>query len=140
MICYCYNFKYLFKIYVSINLPVNCMHGIPSLRKMELAFVIWIIVLGSGYIAFPVPKVFLAVFNKFIEWIICAKKYEINWRRFQGNNWWLPNLKKKTELEQFLRKCNEKISGIKNELTLRQRCRDVSFKKPVRWQWKNELL
>jgi hypothetical protein len=39
---------------------------------------------------------------------------------------------KKTELVQFLRKCNEKISGIKNELTLRQRCRDVSFKKPVR--------
>jgi hypothetical protein len=33
---------------------------------------------------------------------------------------------------QFLRKCNEKISGIKNELTLRQRCRNVSFKKPVR--------
>ena len=45
-------------------------------------------------------------------------------------------LKNKTELVQFLRKCNEKISGIKNELTLRQRCRDVSFKKPVRWQWK----
>ena len=41
-------------------------------------------------------------------------------------------LKNKTELVQFLRKCNEKISGIKNELTLRQRCRDVSFKKPVR--------
>jgi hypothetical protein len=39
---------------------------------------------------------------------------------------------KKTELVQFLRKCSEKISGIKNELTLRQRCRDVSFKKPVR--------
>jgi hypothetical protein len=39
---------------------------------------------------------------------------------------------KKTELVQFLRKCNEKISGIENELTLRQRCRDVSFKKPVR--------
>ena len=39
---------------------------------------------------------------------------------------------KKTELVQFLRKCNEKISGIKNELTLRQRCRDVSFKKLVR--------
>jgi hypothetical protein len=28
-------------------------------------------------------------------------------------------LKKKTELVQFLWKCNEKISGIKNELTLR---------------------
>ena len=41
-------------------------------------------------------------------------------------------LKKKTELVQFLRKCNEKISGIKNELTPRQRCRNVSFKKPVR--------
>ena len=41
-------------------------------------------------------------------------------------------LKKKTELVQFLRKCNEKISGNKNELALRQRCRDVSFKKPVR--------
>jgi hypothetical protein len=27
-------------------------------------------------------------------------------------------LKNKTELVQFLRKCNEKISGIKNELTL----------------------
>jgi hypothetical protein len=40
---------------------------IPSLRKMELSIVIWIIVLGSGYIAFPVAKVFLAVFNKFIE-------------------------------------------------------------------------
>ena len=39
---------------------------------------------------------------------------------------------KKTELVQFLRKCNETINGIKNELTLRQRCRDVSFKKPVR--------
>jgi hypothetical protein len=44
----------------------------------------------------------------------------------------LPNFKKKTEHVQFLRKCNEKISGIKNELTLRQRRRDVSFKKPVR--------
>ena len=31
-------------------------------------------------------------------------------------------LKKKTELVQFLRKCNEKISGNKNELALRQRC------------------
>ena len=41
-------------------------------------------------------------------------------------------LKKKIELVQFLRKCNVKISGIKNELTLRQRCRDVSFKTPVR--------
>ena len=41
-------------------------------------------------------------------------------------------LKKKTELVQFLRKCNEQISGIKNELTHQQRCRDVSFKKPVR--------
>jgi hypothetical protein len=41
-------------------------------------------------------------------------------------------LKKKTELVQFLRKCNVKISGIKNELTLRQRCRDVSFKTLVR--------
>jgi hypothetical protein len=28
----------------------------------------------------------------------------------------------------------------KNELALRQRCKDVSFKMPVRWQWKNELL
>jgi hypothetical protein len=28
MVCYYYNFKYLFKLYVSINLPVNCMHGI----------------------------------------------------------------------------------------------------------------
>jgi hypothetical protein len=34
--------------------------------------------LGSGYIAFPVTKVFLAVFNKLIEKIISAKKYEIN--------------------------------------------------------------
>jgi hypothetical protein len=25
---FCYNFKYSFKLYVSINLPVNCMHGI----------------------------------------------------------------------------------------------------------------
>ena len=41
-------------------------------------------------------------------------------------------LKNKTELVQFLRKCNEKISGNKNELALRQRCRDVSFKKPIR--------
>ena len=41
-------------------------------------------------------------------------------------------LKNKTELVQILRKCNEKISDIKNELTLRQICRDVSFKKPVR--------
>ena len=110
-----------------------------SLRKMELSFVIWII-FGSGYIAFAVAKVFLVVFDKLIEWIISAKKYEIYWRRFQGNTWRLPNFKKKTELVQFLRKCNEKISGIKNELTLRQICRDVSFKKPVRWQWKNELL
>ena len=39
---------------------------------------------------------------------------------------------KKTELVQFLWKCNGKISGNKNELALRQRCRDVSFKKPVR--------
>ena len=39
---------------------------------------------------------------------------------------------KKTELVQFLRKCNVKISGIKNELTLRQRCRDVSYKTLVR--------
>jgi hypothetical protein len=38
----------------------------------------------------------------------------------------------KETLVQFLRKCNEKISGNKNELALRQRCRDVSFKKPVR--------
>jgi hypothetical protein len=38
---------------------------------MELSFVILIIVLGSGYIAFPVAKVFLAVFNKLIE---CLKK------------------------------------------------------------------
>ena len=38
-------------------------------------------------------------------------------------------LKKKTELVQFLRKCNEKISGNKNELSLRERCREVSFKK-----------
>jgi len=38
----------------------------------------------------------------------------------------------KNKTEQFLRKCNEKISDIKNELTLRQRCRDVSFKKPIR--------
>ena len=44
----------------------------------------------------------------------------------------LPNFKKKTELVQFLRKCNEQISGIKNELTLRQRCRNVSFEKPIR--------
>ena len=41
-------------------------------------------------------------------------------------------LKKKTELVQFLRKCKEQISGNKNELALRQRCRDVSFKKTVR--------
>jgi hypothetical protein len=39
---------------------------------------------------------------------------------------------KKTELVQFIRKCNEQISGNKNELALRQRCRDASFKKPVR--------
>jgi hypothetical protein len=39
---------------------------------------------------------------------------------------------KKTELVQFLRKCIEQISGNKNELAHRQRCRDVSFKKPVR--------
>ena len=45
-------------------------------------------------------------------------------------------LRKKTELVQFLRKCNIKISGIKNEFTLRQRCRDVSFNTPFRWQWK----
>ena len=44
--------------------------------------------------------------------------------------------KKRLNLYSFLRKCNEKISGKKNELELRQRCRDVSFKKPVR----NELL
>ena len=41
-------------------------------------------------------------------------------------------LKKKTELVQFLWKCNEKISGNKNELALRQSCRDLSFKKLVR--------
>ena len=40
-------------------------------------------------------------------------------------------LKNKTELVQFLRKCNEKISGNKNELALRQRCRDISFKKKI---------
>jgi hypothetical protein len=68
---------------------------------MEVSFVIWIIVLGSGYIAFPVAKVFLAVFNKFIEQIISAKKYEINWRRFQGNTWRLPNLKKRLNLYSF---------------------------------------
>ena len=45
-------------------------------------------------------------------------------------------LKKRLNLYSFLRKCNEKISGNKNELELRQRCRDVSFKMPVR----NELL
>ena len=44
----------------------------------------------------------------------------------------LPNFKKKTELVQFLRKYNEQISVNKNGLALRQRCRDVSFKKPVR--------
>jgi hypothetical protein len=38
---------------------------IPSLRKMELSFVIWIIVLGSGYIAFPVANVFLAFIRGF---------------------------------------------------------------------------
>jgi hypothetical protein len=42
------------------------MNIIPSLRKMELSFVIWIIVLDSGYIAFPVAKVFLAVL---INWL-----------------------------------------------------------------------
>ena len=42
-------------------------------------------------------------------------------------------LKKRLNLyREFLRKCNEHISGNKNELALRQRCRDVSFKKPVR--------
>ena len=39
---------------------------------------------------------------------------------------------KKTELVQFLWKCNEKISSNKNQLALRQRCRHVSFKKQVR--------
>ena len=47
--------------------PIHIGGVIPSLRKMELSFVIWIIVLGSGYIAFPVAKVFLAVFNKLNE-------------------------------------------------------------------------
>jgi hypothetical protein len=42
-------------------------YSIPSLRKMALSFVFLIIVLGSGYIAFPVAKVFLTVFNKLIE-------------------------------------------------------------------------
>jgi hypothetical protein len=36
------------------------------------------LILGSGYIAFPVAKVFLTVFNKLIEQIISAKKYDIN--------------------------------------------------------------
>jgi hypothetical protein len=68
---------------------------------MELSFVIWIIVLGSGYIAFPVAKVFLTVLNKLIEWIISAIKYEINWRIFQGNTWRLPNFKKRLNLYSF---------------------------------------
>jgi hypothetical protein len=31
--------------------------------------------------------------------------------------------------------------SVVTRMSLRSdRCRDVSFKKPVRWQWKNELL
>ena len=47
--------------------PSVRLFAIPSLRKMELSFVICIIVLGIGYIAFPVAQVVLAVFNKLIE-------------------------------------------------------------------------
>ena len=52
------------KIAVSVQFTPD---SILSLWNMELSFVIWIIVLDSGYIAFPVAKVFLAVFNKLIE-------------------------------------------------------------------------
>ena len=112
---------------------------IPSLRKMELSFVIWIIVLGSGYIAFPVAKVFLTVFNKLIEQIISAKKYDINWRRFQGNTWRLPNFKKRLNLYSFYGNVMKK--SVVTRMSLRSdKDVDVSFKKPVKWQWKNELL
>jgi hypothetical protein len=39
-------------------------------------------------------------------------------------------LKKRLNLYSFYGNVMKQISGI------RQRCRDVSFKKPVRWQWK----
>jgi hypothetical protein len=54
-----YYYLYMFVQYVLLDKTL--------FRKMELSFVIWIIVLGSGYIAFPFAKVFLAVFNKLIE-------------------------------------------------------------------------
>ena len=44
-----------------MNEGLTLLIAIPSLRKMELSLVIWIIVLGSRYIAFPVEKVFLSI-------------------------------------------------------------------------------
>ena len=41
-------------------------------------------------------------------------------------------LKKRLNLYSFYGNVIKKISGNKNELALRQRYRDVSFKKPVR--------
>ena len=41
-------------------------------------------------------------------------------------------LKKRLNLYSFYGNAMKKISGNKNELALRQGCRDVSFKKPVR--------
>ena len=41
-------------------------------------------------------------------------------------------LRKRLNLYSFYGNVMKKISGNKNELALRQRCRDVSFKKPVR--------
>ena len=41
-------------------------------------------------------------------------------------------LTKRLNLYNFYGNVMKKISGNKNELALRQRCRDVSFKKPVR--------
>jgi hypothetical protein len=64
----------------------------------------------------------------FLFHILNDRKYEINWRRFQGNIWRHLNFKKKTELVQILRKCNEKISGNKDVGTY--------LKKPVICQWK----
>ena len=41
-------------------------------------------------------------------------------------------LKKRLNMYSFYGNVIKKISGIKNELAIRQRCRDVSFKKPVK--------
>jgi hypothetical protein len=64
-----------------------------------------------------------------------TKKYEINRRRFQGNTWRIPNFKKRLNLYSFYGNVMKK--SVVTRMSLHS---DKSFKKAVRWQWKNELL